>query len=313
MDAIRAQIRKAKPNIRETSLNAYMTNLNIINKDLFEKSTWNQKYFSDFDTIQEYLETTKKSNSTKNSYIVSIIVYLKSCQNFPKESLVKYEQYLKKTGKIQEQHYEQQVQSKSEKDNWISLAEIEEIRTKVFIKYESEKNINNKLDLYQQYLLMSLYTKLAPIRNDYANVKIISNKEFIKTKNFDCKFNYIELETGNLVLCDYKTSKTYGTKIIKLPDELVEIISFWIKLREGHVTHDFLLVNKIEKTKMTKNGLTVYMNKIFFPRKISSSMIRKIYLSEKYPVVHSFEEQRKDFEIMGHSSVVQQKIYRKIM
>ena len=43
---------------------------------------------------------------------------------------------------------------------------------------------------------------------------------------------------------------------------------------------------------MTNNGLTKYLNKIFKPKKVSTTLLRKLYLSEKYPVIHN----RKDMK-----------------
>ena len=62
---------------------------------------------------------------------------------------------------------------------------------------------------------------------------------------------------------------------------------------------------------MTNNGLTKYLNKIFKPKKVSTTILRKLYLSEKYPVIHNRDDMKKDAYIMGHSVETQQGIYRK--
>ena len=62
---------------------------------------------------------------------------------------------------------------------------------------------------------------------------------------------------------------------------------------------------------MKKNGLTKYLNKIFKPKKVSTTLLRKLYLSEKYPVVHNRKDMKKDAYVMGHSVSTQQGIYRK--
>ncbi len=64
-------------------------------------------------------------------------------------------------------------------------------------------------------------------------------------------------------------------------------------------------------TPMKHNTLTKYINKIFYPKKVSTTLLRKIYLSEKYPVVNTYREQLLDSHIMGHSVGTQKMIYSK--
>ena len=65
--------------------------------------------------------------------------------------------------------------------------------------------------------------------------------------------------------------------------------------------------------KMTKNGLTKFLYQVFAPtgKKISSSMIRHIYLTDKYGDESSYKEKEKDAEKMGHSVGEQQRVYVK--
>jgi hypothetical protein len=61
---------------------------------------------------------------------------------------------------------------------------------------------------------------------------------------------------------------------------------------------------------MSQVSLTQYLNRIFM-RNISTTMLRKSYLSEKYPVTHTTSEMQRDADAMKHSVGVQQTIYRK--
>ena len=45
---------------------------------------------------------------------------------------------------------------------------------------------------------------------------------------------------------------------------------------------------------MTKNGLTKYIYKIFKPRKVSTTILRKVYLTTKYPVIYNRKDMKDD-------------------
>ena len=137
------------------------------------------------------------------------------------------------------------------------------------------------------------------MRNDYAQMKV-SDKE-IKDEN------YINLKTKQIVLNKYKTDKTYGEKKIDIPPKTFNLIKRWINI----TNNNYLLINTRDRNAMTNNGLTKYLNKIFKPKKVSTTILRKLYLSEKYPVTHNISDMKKDAYVMGHSIKTQQGIYRK--
>jgi len=70
-----------------------------------------------------------------------------------------------------------------------------------------------------------------------------------------------------------------------------------------------LLLNNDLK-RMSKVNLIQNLNSIF-KKKISVTMLRKSYISEKYPVEFTVEDMEKDANIMGHSVSLQQSTYRK--
>ena len=81
------------------------------------------------------------------------------------------------------------------------------------------------------------------------------------------------------------------------------------KMRNGDST--ILFVSSTGKP-LTRNGISQLLLKTFKQRlgkNISTTMLRKIYLSSKYQNVK--EEMEKDAHIMGHSVETQQKVYVK--
>lgn len=297
-------IRTNRPDIKDTTLKKYVLCLNIIERDIFQ-NRWNDKFFNDTETVIDMLKEKYPNVGTLNSYASALIVYLKSVSGIKESTLEKYKGLLTFTNESVKEKYLNQERSQKEDDNWMTMADIKDLRDQKYQKFSKETRKRQKVDYFQQYLVLCLYTKLPPVRNDYANVRVV-DKDQVWSKDT----NYVHVAKKKVIFCQYKTDKSYGMREYDLPDDIVQDITRFMELR-GPLAHDYLLVNINDLTKMTKNGLTQYMKKIFHPKKISSSMLRKIYLSEKYPVVHTYKEAEFDSQFMGHSLKTQQSIYRK--
>ncbi len=299
MDDIKKTIQKARSNIKENSLNAYLSNIRKVFKEVFNNEI-DIKHFNKFVKVKKYLESL--TPSTRKNVMTAIMVLLKAF-NTKKATLNKYEKYFEGLINDYENNYDKQTKSEKENKNWITQEElqnkIKELEDKIN-KYDMSKLKKSQEDIIQQHLLLLLYTEIPPMRNDYAQMKVYHEKE-VKGEN------YIHLKKKVIILNKYKTSKTYGEKEIDIPDKIIKIIKRWIDI----TSNEYLLINIRDRNPMTNNGLTKYLNKIFKPKKVSTTLLRKLYLSEKYPVVHDRKDMKKDAYIMGHSLDTQQGIYRK--
>lgn len=299
MDEIKKKIKEERSNIKENSLNAYLSNIKRIFKDVFDNEI-NIKKFNQFVKVKKYLD--ELNPATRKNIMTSIIVLLKA-YNINKKTLKKYEKYFEEIVVDFENNYDNQEKSEKEKKNWITKNELDKKIN------DLEENINEidfenltktNEDIIQQHLILKLYSEIPPIRNDYAQMKVYHNKN-IKGEN------YIDLTNKKIILNNYKTDKTYGEKQIELNNNIIQLIKRWINI----TGNEYLLINIRDKNPMTSNGLTKYINKIFKPKKVSTTILRKLYLSEKYPVIHNRKDMKKDAYIMGHSISTQQSIYRK--
>jgi len=312
------RIKKLKPRIKDSTINQYLLNIKKISKELFKSYKPSIYYFKDFCSIKEYIENFKSLASKKN-IITSILVTIKSyTELIPQEIIEMYTDYHKELSKKQEDSYLDNAKTTREEKNWISSRDIKDKISSIETEINNAKYKDRKiLDKKQQHLVLNLYTLLPPLRNDYVLVKIIEKPENEENDScLDKSFNFINLTTKHLLLCNYKTDKFYGIKKIELPENLFDIIKTWEiskkKYYKDGLKHNFLLLNTTTGTPMKHNTLTKYINKIFYPKKISTTLLRKIYLSEKYPVTVTYREQAKDSYIMGHSIGTQKMIYSKI-
>lgn len=317
-------IKKYKKDIKDSSIKAYLNAVKKISKELFNSDKYNLRYFRDTQSIIDYLDTIPILSTRKN-VCTAIIVVLKANldstsnitnKNKIAELLPIYTNYHKDIAFKQNDSYLDNEKTEKEKDNWITS---EEINDKIDELLKKLGNINKKtsafkgnkrnyVDTFQMYLVLNLYSMIPPIRNDFANLELVDSLDFV----YSDKINYINLKTKELILTNYKTVKSYGIKKLPLPDELIDLIEKYIKVRNLYLGETkALLVNTTNLEPMKTNGLTKYLNKIFSPKKVSTTLLRKSYLSQKYPVEHSLRERQKDSDFMLHSVGMASSVYSK--
>jgi hypothetical protein len=300
--------------IKDSSILDYLRNIKKISKELFDVDKPTVNYFADYDSVAEYMDGIANPFSRK-MMCTSIIVLIESSK-IKKVVKDKYRDYQKKLAVFNDGVYRENEKSSKEEINWITREEIQEVIDTTLLRARDPKQGSNRqqVDYFQQYLVLNLYFQLPPIRNDYANVKII-DREVKDTPlcGIDTEFNYVNFFDNTLYLCVYKTAKFYGTQKIPIPDSLMSIIKEYQSLKKEKLnyTGPFMLINTTNLTKMNGNTLTKYLNKIFKPKKVSTTILRKVYLSEKYPISHSLREMELDAKCMGHDILTARKIYTK--
>ena len=207
------------------------------------------------------------------------------------------------------------TQKKSEKQeaNWTTMDELKEIVAgfkKTIRKMDlvnKELWSNKEFNLYQMYLVGLLYTELPPVRLDYSNMLLISEADYKKLK--EKNKNYLVLVSRNkkyFSLGSYKTDEKFGVHIIEIPSIINTVINKFLQHNES----GWFLVNT-QRNVLSDNALTKLLNKVFADtgKKISSTMIRHVYLSEKYDARNA--EMEKDSKALMHSVATQQNIYVK--
>ena len=305
----------AARNIKENSLRAYMISLRKLHEkldtdtDLDDISSW--MCGKNVEKIINILSDMKIT--TRKNYLAAVIVALTTDKEKYEAALKEYRKYLDKIVEEYNKQMKSQTKSQKQEENWASLDELKEIVSgykKGIRKLDlANKDLwsNREFNLYQMYLVGLLYTELPPVRLDYSNMMLISEADYKKLK--EKNKNYLVLVSRNkkyFSLGSYKTEDKYGVHIIEIPPVINSVINKFLQ----HNTSGYFLVNT-QRNILTDNGLTKLLNKIFAAtgKKISSTMIRHIYLSEKYEARNS--EMEKDAAAMLHSIATQQNVYVK--
>jgi len=295
--------------ISSSSKNLYLKNLVRLNDNQEIK---NLKFLNKPDVILSKLEKYKPN--TQRTYLISIVSFLKED---PKNKKL-YDRYYKILMDHSKNIKTNNTKSESQKDNWISQEEVLEIYN--HLTEEIQPLLNKKILDNLEYgkvlswVVLSLYVLQAPRRNkDYQDCKVIKNYHADLPK----EYNYLEVPSYIFYFNNYKTSKTYKTQTIPANEELKNVLEIYLsqvhpqrKLLKSKKNEDiFLLVNYDGEHFTQTNSITRILNNIF-KKKIGVSMIRNIYLTNKYaPQVEELKETANE---MGTSSNVIQSTYVKL-
>jgi integrase len=289
MDEIKNKLKENRSHLSASSVNTYSSTLKNLFYKVFPDSTFDIKLFNKSKEILKYLE---KVEPNKRKSILSSLFVLTKDPVYQKNMVHDINNY--------EENIKMEIKQPKEEENWLSKEELDEIyqREKQIYNHLAKKKNHNIDDLQQMqnYIILSLYTLIPPRRSlDYTEMKI-KNPEVLED-------NYID--KNDFVFNRYKTSKFYNQQREKISKELMSILKKWIKFNPT----DYLLFDS-NKNKLTPSKLTRRLNRTF-GKNISTSSLRKFYISHKYQnYIKENEELAEDFSKMG-SSIIQKDVYLK--
>jgi hypothetical protein len=297
---------------RISSIKTFSTSIQHIMNNVFNKEAYDPASLYETKKINKYIEKLEKVSSRKN-YIAAVLAFLRAEEAVPEEIIKIYSDYFKILAKENENLQKYKNPSQVELDNLISYSKVFELRDeykKIIADYPAPESYTfTQKQNYQKYLILCLYTYIVPLRGEmFFNSVIISvcnptmYEQLIKATNK----NIIDLKQSKLISGIYKTSSKYGLYILDIPKPLIEVIIKWYRITKGNSN---LLVNLQDNKPMTKQVFTNFLNSIFYPKKISSSMLRKIYISEKLKTLKNVQERKELAQKMQHDITTQELIY----
>jgi hypothetical protein len=238
-----------------TSLEAYTGNIRRLNGGKLPTSP---AFLKKTDEIEKKLEGY--SPNTKKANYITIVSYLKD-KKVPKK--IK-DFYIEKMNEFNKQYNEIKGEKTTRQEaNWLSWEEVMKC-----YKALDPKSI--------EHLATALYVLQPPRRNkDFSLMKVVP--EYAET--MDKAFNYMDAKNKKFIFNNYKTQGTYGSQVIDIPEPVLEVIQSHYKLKKKF--EPFFLLHTKTNDQLSENGLTRILNKVF-GKKISVSMLRNIYLTEKF-------------------------------
>ena len=309
-----------RPDIKQSTLATYMNSLKNLRKRIDEKTDLEDTGF-----LQNYEKVMKALNdmklTTKKNKITSVLVELDAETKKDEKLIDRYQKALKNLNDEYVKFLKTQTKTDTQKENWLEYDDLVQVFNDIMADVKHNKigkkdSLDNKdFDLLQQLVILRTYLD-HPVRNDFADMRVITSKEEKKLSEDD-EGNYLVLLPKNkkqFVLNDFKNRDKIGKKRLDVSPPLNKIINLWLK----HNKSGYYLVMKDRKRPLNPNGITKYLNKIFMKRtnkKIGSSLIRHIVISkvtENQPTILEEEKKAQDIEDKFLHSGGMNKLYRKV-
>jgi len=306
-------IKKARPNIKDNSVKMYVSNLEKLKK-LFK--TDNYDFLKDEKKVLEKLDNL--SDNTIRNYLNAVLIYLMAVNSKGDldEEVKTYTDLRDDLNKKYEENQASGKISEKQKENFVDISEIykmietmgNEIKDK---KIKKKENLTPKdKQLLMTYVILNIYVRL-PMRNDVAGMESISKRQYNKlTAEEKKEKNFLVVEKAKMqfILNKYKTSAKYEENKIDIPKDLEKLLRLYVRINGMGVLFKTGTGNPLTRNALSQ--LLIKTSKKYMDGKsISTTMLRKIYLSSKYSDVK--EEMANDAKVMGHSVNTAQKIYVK--
>lgn len=185
--------------------------------------------------------------------------------------------------------------------------------SKEYLKNKTNKKINYKyawdyivklrttLDKGFKYFIVSLYSLIPPMRDDFGLVKIAQNDTNINTTD-----NFYIIDKGEFIFNHYKTSRKYGTIRFIAPKLLQNIINESLEKNP----RDYLITKNENKTNVpygvgNKYGkISNIIKDLFIDEDLRINDFRHAYESYivQYGLDFTYEEKQTINKIMAHNS-----------
>ena len=289
---------KDKRNIADVTASQYIRTLYSLNSERpFNNLAWLKNTESVEMRLSEYAESTQK---TMLSTIVSTLSLMSDKSSYKKIFAYWYNRMMDKS--TEARNTDTSVKTPKQEKNWLSWDVI--LAHEKRLAEEADRIVKQKVlsasdwNTLLSYMILSLYTKFSPRRNqDYQFMKIVKSEK--QATNLD--FNYYITDKHEFVFNKYKTAKAHGEQKFEVPTDLVNVINLYLKKHPGVSKSPYFFLVQADDTPLPSvNSVTRILNRIF-GKNVGTTMLRHIYLSAKYDV----SEMNEDAEKMGHTSGMQ--------
>ena len=286
-------LKENRPNLSAGSVRTYASILKNLAKQMKVELESPGDAVKNHKTILDHLkETPARLRKTR---LAALIVFIGKHEGGEK-ALEAFRGLMMEDGKKSDEEAKEQKMTEKQKENWMDweaiLERYEALKKEVAPLLKREGGLDKKqFARVQMFVLLSLMVLIPPRRSlDWTAFTL---REVDKEKD-----NYLGTEKRKpvLVFNTYKTAGKTGRQTVEVPKELHQILKRWMVLNP----HKWLLMNYSQSGGITPTQLTQLLYS-FFGKNVSTSMIRKIFLTAKYGAIPALKEMEETAREMGHS------------
>lgn len=286
MDAIIAKVKHNRPHLSAGSIKTYKSILKSVYNKCYNDTDYDYDKFDDSSKILEHL---KEIPFNKRKTVLAGLSVLTGNPDYTKVMM----------NDIHEYNAEQLKQEKtdSQKDGMIEPEEVDSIfkTLESNAKHCLKKSHLSPADLNE----IMKWVILALTGGIFQPPRRSIDFGCMKWRNMDkAKDNYVDIKEGKFIFQNYKTAKSYGMQECEITKPVKVILNKWFRcIPDGC---DYVLFDaKLQP--LSSPQMTHRLNEIF-DKKISTSMLRHIYLTKKFGNV-DLSELQKTATAMGNSSM----------
>ena len=289
-------IQKNRPHLAISSAKTYVSIIRNLSKQMnIDLSTPDKVIEHTDDIVEHFKDLEPKLRKTRLS---ALIVFLDNPKEITEDALKTMDvlrKQMMKDGAEYSRELRLQEKTPKQEDGWMDWNDIisnyKNLEKEVSYFKTQTSLTKQQFKRVQMFVLLSCLLLIPPRRStDYVMFKIrnedINKDNFMETKG---RKSYFVFNT-------YKTAKKYGKETIEIPTALKNIINRWKLINKN----DYLLVNSNMDKKINATQLNSMLYD-YFNKPLSTSLIRHIFLSEKYKNVPALQEMQKTADEMGHS------------
>lgn len=277
---------REKP-LSDGTIKTYTNKLKKLNDD---NTLTDLKFLKDTEAILAKITKVENPN-TRRSFIIAVVSVLKDNKKYAKEYDI-YHKYMMDINQVLNKESFKSEKTK-EKHKGVNMEELyknyNELKQVVTDIGKKRKVTEEQYEKLRILMIQSLYLLTAPRRLlDYTAMIVEKPTE---DKNFNYYFD------GKFYFNNYKTKGSYKQQIIDVPKDLQDIIKIWLKFKKGEDNH--LIIKSKNSTPYTAQELSTELPTIFNNKDMGISVLRGIYLTNKYGV--AVKDLKKDMVDMGSS------------
>jgi hypothetical protein len=282
--------------ISDGSRKTYLSKLKKLNNNTVPTDV---AFLKDTAAILEQIDKIDNPN-TRRGAIIAVVSVLKENKKMKKEYDIFHQKMMEINAILNKNSFKsEKTKEKQATVAWTDILGVQkELAAVMPLICKKRKISDEQLQQLHDLVVASIYTLLPPRRNiDYSEMVVAAPTE--ETKNY--------YHAGKFIFNIYKTKGTYKQQIVEVPAELNYILKLWIKLKPKGTDH--LLVKLPAGTPYAATEMTALLKKVFRNDSMGVSVLRNVFLSEKYSDVMA--GLKKDAEQMGTSVGVANSTYIK--
>lgn len=286
MDAVIAKVKQNRPNLSAGSIKTYKSILKSVYDKCYNDTDYDYDKFNDSSKILKHL---KEIPFNKRKTVLAALSVLTGNTDYTKVMMDDIHEY--NATQLKQEKTQAQEEGMIEPEEVEAIYATLEANAKHIIKkpHLSQADIHEVMKCVMLALTGGVFQ--APRRSvDFGNMK---------WRNYDEeKDNYVDIKSGKFVFQNYKTAKSYGTQETNISKPVKMILNKWFKIIPDGC--DYVLFDT-KMQPLSSPQMTHRLNEIF-DKKISTSMLRHIYLTKKFGNVDLSDLQKTATE-MGNSSM----------